>query len=235
MAEEAYTTLGGEVVSYPALRQDVAAMLAVLREMATDGRVDDERYGQMIVFVRDHPEVPAALSPVLDDLLARRASSATLDVTQAAERLGVHPSRVRQAAAAGQLPGRKVGRWWMFSPSDVEAFDDARGPRRGPRAGEACPLEVVIAREPGGSLRIKAVDVETVDKSPVVRLRVTSWQRAAVIFGPKGSLRMFELVPGGLGDEIGWGNSYVRGRFVVDRKHNNPKDASRAWRSFEPT
>jgi len=43
---------------------------------------------------------------------------------QAAEILGVEPSRVRQLILSGQLPASKPGREWMLRRRDVEAFRD---------------------------------------------------------------------------------------------------------------
>ena len=39
----------------------------------------------------------------------------TVDLVQAAAMLGAHPETVRLKAKAGELPGRKVGKRWMFS------------------------------------------------------------------------------------------------------------------------
>lgn len=49
-----------------------------------------------------------------------------LSVDDAAARLGVVRSRVRALAEAGQLHGRKVGRQWVFSASDVERWASRR-------------------------------------------------------------------------------------------------------------
>jgi excisionase family DNA binding protein len=40
-------------------------------------------------------------------------------VQEAAERLGVHPTRVRQLVRSGDLAGRRVGRIWLVDPQDV--------------------------------------------------------------------------------------------------------------------
>ncbi|WP_232440564.1 helix-turn-helix domain-containing protein [Burkholderia ubonensis] len=39
----------------------------------------------------------------------------TIDLIAAAALLGAHPETVRLKAKAGELPGRKVGKRWMFS------------------------------------------------------------------------------------------------------------------------
>lgn len=40
-------------------------------------------------------------------------------VKEAAERLGVHPTRVRQMLRSGALAGRRVGSMWLVDPEDV--------------------------------------------------------------------------------------------------------------------
>jgi excisionase family DNA binding protein len=40
---------------------------------------------------------------------------ATLDLNEAAKVLHAHPETVRAKAKAGELPGRKVGKRWIFS------------------------------------------------------------------------------------------------------------------------
>ncbi len=61
-----------------------------------------------------------------------------LTTKEAAGVLFVVPSRVRQLALAGQLPGWKAGRDWMFARADVEALArrprDVGRPRKGGRA-----------------------------------------------------------------------------------------------------
>lgn len=45
-----------------------------------------------------------------------------LTTEETAQRLGVHPSRVRVLAREGRLPAQQVGRAWVFRPADVERF-----------------------------------------------------------------------------------------------------------------
>jgi hypothetical protein len=46
----------------------------------------------------------------------------TLDLMQAAAMLGAHPETVRLKAKAGALPGRKVGKRWMFSVIALQRY-----------------------------------------------------------------------------------------------------------------
>lgn len=49
-----------------------------------------------------------------------------LSVADAAVRLGVVPSRVRTLAEAGQLRGRKIGRQWVFSATEIDRWAGRR-------------------------------------------------------------------------------------------------------------
>jgi excisionase family DNA binding protein len=51
-----------------------------------------------------------------------------ITTVQAADRLGVDASRVRQLLAAGKLTGQRVGRDWLIDPQSVDAY--ARNRRR---------------------------------------------------------------------------------------------------------
>ncbi|WP_242540383.1 helix-turn-helix domain-containing protein [Trinickia mobilis] len=46
----------------------------------------------------------------------------TIDLTAAAALLGAHPETVRLKVKAGELPGRKVGKRWMFSVVALERY-----------------------------------------------------------------------------------------------------------------
>ncbi|ONV90188.1 DNA-binding protein [Burkholderia cenocepacia] len=46
----------------------------------------------------------------------------TVNLEQAAALLGAHPETVRLKAKAGALPGRKVGKRWMFSTVALQRY-----------------------------------------------------------------------------------------------------------------
>src|SRR3954471_21895195 len=46
----------------------------------------------------------------------------TLDLKQAADFLKMHPEEVRRRARAGQLPGAKAGKRWVFIVEDLVAY-----------------------------------------------------------------------------------------------------------------
>ena len=46
----------------------------------------------------------------------------TMGLKEAAEFLRVHPEELRRRAKAGQIPGAKVGRSWVFLAEDLAGF-----------------------------------------------------------------------------------------------------------------
>lgn len=59
-----------------------------------------------------------------------------LTVSEAAERLGLHESRVRALIQAGELPAERAGRTLLLRRSDVSAFQARRRPRGRPLPAE---------------------------------------------------------------------------------------------------
>jgi excisionase family DNA binding protein len=53
-----------------------------------------------------------------------------LTVNQVAERLQIHPTRVRLLVRLGELKGEKVGRDWLIKPASVTAYERTRRPRK---------------------------------------------------------------------------------------------------------
>src|SRR5262245_6405736 len=54
--------------------------------------------------------------------MLREVKDRILSVEEAAEILGLHPSRVRVFCDTQRLPARKIGKGWALLLSDVEAF-----------------------------------------------------------------------------------------------------------------
>jgi len=79
------------------------------------------------------------------------------DVAHAAETLGLHPSRVRELAAAGRLPAEKLGDRWLIDEAALERWRRTSPPSRGGRpwspavawavlhllSGDPAPLDAV--------------------------------------------------------------------------------------------
>src|SRR3990172_11183578 len=76
-----------------------------------------------------------------------------MSTADAAERLGVAPSRVRALAGAGRLEGRKVGSQWVFSRDDVERRANRGGVVGRPMSPSAAlGLLFELSGEPAGWL-----------------------------------------------------------------------------------
>nr|WP_230947205.1 helix-turn-helix domain-containing protein [Burkholderia cepacia] len=74
-------------------------------------------------------------------------STSTVDLLGAAAILGAHPETVRLKAKAGELPGRKVGKRWMFSTVALQRY----------LAGEWIP-RVVQGDRPGEIERCRSIN-----------------------------------------------------------------------------
>lgn len=252
---ERYTTIAGEVIEYETPGRDVAAFLARLVDAAHDPRVTESVMVDLI-YGAENPLLRKDIIPgrgvvtkevfadpvyhVMTDLLGvKRVQLGTLDpeaardeytitVTEAAERLGVHPSAVRQAIAAKRLDAVKRGHQHMIRPSALESF---RISRRGPLPRTA--LQARVGNDEGGSFRIRVARgalEETGREGHKVEGIVRSWTKAWVISGAKGRYRFFELRPADEDGEVAWGPFFVRGRFSVVERENNTRRAQESWR-----
>src|ERR1035437_9112392 len=54
----------------------------------------------------------------------------TLDLQQAAELLRIHPVTLQAKAKAGEIPGAKIGKCWVFVDVDLVEHIRAQYPRR---------------------------------------------------------------------------------------------------------
>jgi excisionase family DNA binding protein len=169
------------------------------------------------------------------DLNAARARY-TMTVSQAAERLGMSASAVHQAIQAWKLPAwRKEGQIYL-DPEGVESFLESK--RHVPRRGPPPRLTVRLGSATGMTLQLKAPgELENrIASEPAgsVEGLVTSWKRVGVLFGGhEGKVRFCVLEPGGEENEVKHGPFYVRGRFSITERVNNPQKARDAYKAFE--
>lgn len=248
-------TVSGEEISYPAPAPHVAAFLARVVDAAKDPRVSDGALTNLI-YGKENPILDQTILPdsgvvtreafanplyeVMTDLLYRKrlavgvnapaGSEFTLTVTKAAEQLGVHPSAVRQAIAAGRIEAKKMGHIHFLRPADVEAFKPAR---RGPAARSQ--LELRIGSAPGESFRVQVdggkLD-ETARKGKVIEGVIERFDRVALLSGGEDKYRFFELEPSDTEEELKFKDFFVRGRFRIARKVNNAEAARAEWKKF---
>jgi excisionase family DNA binding protein len=185
---------------------------------------------------------------VMQDLLdAKRVQTGRLDagavnaafaltVSEAAARLGITEGAVRQAITSEKLAAVKRGSAYFIDPASVETYR-ARVKRRGPRAEPA--LEARIGNAPGASFMVKAdEEIETcpVEGAPkgarVFDAKLARFTRAAVKFGGKTGQRMFVIERGDEPNEFALGPFWIRGRYRVVEKINNPAEAAARWKAF---
>ncbi len=257
---ERYTTIAGEVIEYQTPAPEVARFLARVVDATNDPSVTEAQLTELIYGV-ENPILAQGILPnhgvvtrevfadplyhVLTDLLGRkRVQMGTLDpelardeytvtITEAAERLGVHPSAVRQAVQAHKLDAIKKGKTWLLKPSSVESYDRSR--RASPRGGAPPAVVASVGNVPGMSLRIRVEGGElreTGREGKRIEGEIPTFERIAILSGDKAkeSYRYFELEPAEVEDELRFGPFFVRGRFAVVRKENNPRKANEAWK-----
>lgn len=258
---ERYTNLAGEVIEYESPAPEVARFLGRVVDATNDPSVTESQLTELI-YGLENPILAQGILPnhgvvtrevfedplyhVLTDLLGRkRVQMGTLDpelardeytvtISEAAERVGVHPSAIRQAIHAHKLDAIKKGKTWLLKPSSVESY--AQGRRASPRSGAPPAVVASIGNVPGKSLRIKVVGGElreTGREGKRIEGEIPSFERIAIIAGDKArdSYRYFELEPAEEEEALRFGPFYVRGRFAVVRKENNPRKANEAWRA----
>lgn len=275
-----HTTIAGHVIDYDQPRGKLAAFLKRVRDAAADPDVTEAELlvliysdenpllepfplgggrGQVTKAVLERPEYR-----VLQDLLFRKrvaeqgldvdqlAARFTLAPSEAAERVGVSVSAIRQAIAQQRLASWLRDGQHFLDPRDVDAFAEAtEGKRRGPRAGAAKTTRGGAERPPAGnalavrlgnadgvSFRLKLPGGEKLPGAHKVgpnqhEGQIETWERIGVISGGEGEYRFFELVPGAEERELARGPFFVRGRFDFAQKVNNSRQAREAFKAFE--
>ena len=63
---------------------------------------------------------------ISEETIPATALEPVWDCNQAARFLGLHPKTVKRMARAGEIPGCRLGRRWIFRPSELDALLRAR-------------------------------------------------------------------------------------------------------------
>jgi molybdopterin-binding protein len=111
-----------------------------------------------------------------------------LSTDEAAGYLRLHIKRVQALARAGRLPGRRVGRKWLFDRRDLDQL--LGGPRPAP---EATGLDLSARNQ----LRGVVLSVQVEGVMAEVRIRLGEQELVSVI--TRGSAERLRLAPG---DEV---------------------------------
>lgn len=176
--------------------------------------------------------------------LQELAAQHTVTVAEAAIKLGVHESAVRQAIAAQRLASWVKNGKHFLKPSAVEAFQRTSSitSKRGPapaalRPGrepsrEAC-FVVLIGTVPEGTLKIAGHRELTDEKRArgLIEGRVENTQALGIMSESKtdgATFRLVSLDPSERAQEVRLGSLFVTGRWRLLHV-NNGRAARRAW------
>lgn len=259
-----HETISGHRIEYADPPSKLAKLLERLVAMLDDDKVSEDEM-IALTYGRDNPLLDQTVFPergavtkevledptyqVLTDLLTRKsfkvrgvdpakvAERYTLTVADAATRLGVHETAIRQAIKARRVPSWvKDGRYFL----EAKSLDKIRVGSRGPVPASIEPLSYEIGNDAKkhAQLRIRFDDREELAelKNRVAgerkRGEQSRWRRCSVLSGaPDGKLRYFVLEPGTKENEIKNADFFVRGKFKIVEKVNNPKRARERWGS----
>lgn len=178
------------------------------------------------------------------DMKAVRARY-TMTVKEAAAKIGMSPTGVRNAVHAGRLTHWRTGRAIYLDPVEVGNYRKAAtGPkRRGVKSSGSRPilgheLQVAMGSRPGYSCHMKAPSRLLSDKKVDHRREgplPAGWQRIAFRFTDKAARQMtyYELIPGDAPAEIEHGPFYVKGRFTIARQLTKPDVVTEVWKAFK--
>jgi excisionase family DNA binding protein len=263
-----YETLQGQRIEFDEPDAKLARLLRRVEEAAASNKAREDELVALI-YSDENPLLepsPVGGAPlvtkgtlahpvwrVLTDLLERArvrergidvdklAAGYKLSVAEAAERLGVHESAIRQAVQAGRLPAWvKEGRIYLH-PKWLEQFGAtlAEKGKRGPKPLKRALLRYKVGSVPGASLRMKAPARITVPPGGTVEAELTEWRLVGVITSRRGddggkTQRFFVLEPEpGADNVIRCSDLWVRGAFRIASKENNSRKALEAWKAFE--
>lgn len=173
---------------------------------------------------------------------AKVAAKYTLSVAEAAKRKGVTEDGIRRAIRERRLPA-----WFKDGVPFIEpkTLDAVQLGKRGPIVSPELEFQVGYDADakasfrlfvlPGGNQPEANADEPVNQGQKIWRGKVAKWRRAAVLTGGFGKQRFFEIVPSSEDDPeaVEFHGFYVRGKFSIIRKINNPQDARQAWAVFQ--
>lgn len=262
MATDKHITVTGEELEYERPTGDLAAFFARIVDAANDPRITEAEL-TALVYGKENPLLDQSIFPhhgavtkaafadpryhVLLDLLTRKrvqtgsvnldavAAGATMTVAEAAAELGVSTSAVRLAIREHRLAGVKRGAGYMVDPRDVAAYRTTNPVgERGPEAAGPA-LEICMGNIEGKSFKVKAPGLhETSRKDGKIKAEVSAFRRAAIAFSGTNVNRMFVIEPAEAMNEFHWGPFFIRGRYRVTKKQNEPGLASQWFSHFTP-
>jgi excisionase family DNA binding protein len=256
-----YDTISGQRIEYPDPSPELEAFLARVRGMADDKKKTQADLITLI-YSKENPLLDHSIFPergavtkevlenpvyaLLQDLLFRKqvqeekldvekiAARFSLTVSEAAERLKVHPTAITKAVKARRLAAWVKNGKLYLDPRSLEALTEVG--RRGVPSRLVEPLSFRVGHEGDAMLRLKYAGSEGTaepdSKTVPVEGTIERWRRVGVLHGRGGKLRLFVLEPGEEVSELTLAGLYVRGKFTYAEKVNNLKAARLAWETF---
>lgn len=252
-----YETLSGRRLEYSEPAEPLARFLERVRAAVDDASVSEAALIDLVysqenpLLERDIITGRGAVTPkvfadplyhVMTDMIGRKrvalgllnlekaAAQFTLTVSEAAARLGVHASAIRQAIQNHRLPAWNKDGQWFLEPASLNAF---KPERRGPVGSSAPALEVRMGLRPGESLRLRDVDTSGLvqDDSGAWCGQLRAWTQIVALAARGDKARCFVLVPSENPNAIEHGDLFVRGRFDVLETINNPCKARERFKA----
>lgn len=265
-----HITLSNKEIEYDDRDPVVAAFLQRVRELAAKPKSKESDL-IALVYSQENPIMDRTLFPergavtkevlehpvyrVLCDIMGRKrveqdsvnvetlGASYTLTVAEAAAKLGMTTSAVRQAIDASRLPSWKKGGHHFLNPDHFSAFKlGTAGPKKRvePTIGQALALK--FGHAPGVSLRVSVegnpavIQTERAHGNVQDGTVVAGWTHvyaiASIESGRGISTRYFELEPSHEMEEVNVGHEmFIKGRFRIAETKNNPQAAAAAWRA----
>ena len=256
MSKHKHTTIDGREIVYTA-SSALAAFLDRVVALANDPRISEDEMIEL-VYSKENPLLDktmfadrgAVTREVFDnpayhvmlDWLGRKRqqegrldmkqvyAAATMSVTEAARKLGISTSAVRQAIYADRLAAVKKGRNYVLDPRDVENYHvGSHGPARTPA------LKVRVGKDGNKSLLLKAPGyLETSKDGAISTGEVQSFRTAAIKLGKDGHQVMLIIEPDDEERVRKLGKLYVRGKFRVVEEIEGDGNAANRFRFFFP-
>ena len=164
-------------------------------------------------------------------------SSFTQSVSDAARELGISETAVRKAIHAGKLVAIERSFGYLIDPRSTADYAATRKPRGGAREPA---LRLAYGNEPGKSFRVKFAKIKRGKKEhfkdgQITPAEVDSFRRGIFIITGREMHRAFIVVPSSRVHRYEHGRFFIEGRFKFAEKINNPEQASKAFREFEPS
>jgi len=174
----------------------------------------------------------------LEELRARH----TMTVSAAAGELGISEAAVRKAIDAGRLSSAPRDGQHFLDPEAVRRLEvTTRGEKKSREPEKGSPLELRFGHAPGASLHVHTglniVPTAAADGNVHTGRLKEPWTALSVLTGGEvgdaKKYRYYLLKPSHEDCELKWRGFYVRGKFRIEKKENNAREARALFKATE--